>query len=86
MKNWERWIKLTRHILHVKYWSLIFSARRRTCCVIFSDGVGVVLVNGFADGIGSDKCIRSVSSLAFVFVKLLKQQINHQISIDQLSR
>ena len=37
----------TRHILHVKYWSLIFSASRRTCCVIFSDGVGVVLAGEF---------------------------------------
>jgi len=34
---------------------LIFSARRSTCCVIFSDGVGVVLVDELVGGVGSDK-------------------------------
>lgn len=78
----------TKHILHVKYWSLIFSARRSTCCVIFSDGVGVgvgvVLVNGFVDGIGSDKCVRSVSFVVFAVVKLLGKRSNIDVNLGIL--
>ena len=39
----------TKHILQVKYWSLIFSASRITCSVILSD-VGVVAMNELCSG------------------------------------
>jgi hypothetical protein len=68
----------TRHILHVKYWSLIFSARRSTCCVIFSDGVGVVLV----DELFSGKWRWWLSSL--FTVKVLNRSQTHAFSNNHL--
>ncbi len=59
---------------------MIFSARRSTCCVIFSDRVGVGVV--LTDVIFSDKCRLRLSSL--FLVKVLNRSQTHAFSNNHM--
>ena len=68
----------TKHILQVKYWSLIFSASRSACCVMACTGVGVRRI----DVVFTDNCRLGLSSL--FLVKVLNRSQTHAYSNNHL--